>query len=315
MITVQISAASLNVRFSTAVPGKKDDIQERMREREREQKLRESEDKRIAELQKRMTEIAGNGELDAESKQIKLESLSKQIQQIHEARAEREKLAMEREVQKRQQEREEKNRELEKAGNANDAQPKDKEAALIREDISGMVKLAVSFDGIHRFKQVKANMAAEAEQLRQNIENDTGLMQIGLDVTIKTKGSHEFTNHFKNRNLAKLNQGIAALDDAINQEIGKLNRSTDEWVEDRLEINKQAEYEEKEMKAADDSGEGEVKTDANGESGEGGEGEVNATGENGEGGTGEVNATGENGEGRAGEVNATGEKAKAEQAK
>jgi hypothetical protein len=250
---MQISAASLNVKFSTAPAGKKNDMLEQMREREREMKLRENEDKRIAELQKRITEVADSTELDAESKEMKIESLADQIQQIHEARAERERMAMEREVQRRQQERDENLREQEKAGNAKNPTPEEAEAALVKEDIEGMVKLAVSFDGIHRLKQTRANRAAEAERLRQDIGNDTGLMQIGRDITIKTKGMHEFEHHFRNRNLAKLEQGIAALDDAVNREVGRLNRSTGEWAEDRLEITARTDNEDEEVKSNDES--------------------------------------------------------------
>jgi hypothetical protein len=232
---MQISAAALNVNFSSVVKRDKSDIQDKLREREREQKLREVEDKRIAELQKMIQQVSDT-DMDSEIKEAKIDTLSSQIEQIHKARAEREKLAAEQEVQRRQQEQEKRAQEQEKANKENNILPEDEEAALVREDTEGMVKLAVSFDGIQRYKQTKANMSAEAEQLRQDIENDTGLKQVGLDVTLKVKVGYELDHHFKNRNLAKLEQGIASLEGSINSEVGKLNRVTDDWAEDRQDI-------------------------------------------------------------------------------
>ncbi len=215
---------------------------------EREMKIRENENKRLEKLQAQIVKVA-DSQLSQELKDAKIEGISLQIEAIYKNRAEREVLAAEREMEERKKEQEEKIREQEKANakmkaNAPDA---DSETALRKEDVSGMVKMAVSADGIRKLEQTKALRQAEATRLKQDIENDTGLIQIGHDVTLKVQMKvGDFPNSFRERNLAKLNEGILNLESAVNNEIGRMNRTAENWAEDKEDIVRDVKEDERE---------------------------------------------------------------------
>ena len=78
---------------------------DKVRSQEREMKLRESEDKRIESIRSLIDKTL-NSDMDPKLKQINVSMLQEQIKQILEARALREKEAMERELEKQKTEME-----------------------------------------------------------------------------------------------------------------------------------------------------------------------------------------------------------------
>jgi len=200
--------------------GKKIIESEELRERKLELKIRKAEDKRLEYLREKILEVE-NSDLDYDTKKIKIASLTDQIKQIEELRAQREQDAFMRKMEKFEAEAEKRLREAEK--NRPEEESDDDSVTLSKDDIKGMVKLSVSLESLNKFKATKASMAAEATQLKQDINNSFGITKYGA-----VPDGHSKPDDFRNTQLKKLTKGIAGLDHTIASTIRKMNREVNE---------------------------------------------------------------------------------------
>ena len=217
-------------------PARRDRMQERAAERERETRMRENEDMRIQRIRDEMT-IVEASEMDSELRNQTLRGLSQQIAHIFEQRAEREQTAVERELMRQQQEMEERMRERERQAKENAPEHDCPDEAAQRATIKSLTTMSARMDNISNLSLTRATLAAEAEQLRQDISNTMSHQQTGLDNTIWTQSSHAQTQGWKSRHLGDLNMSTTRLTMTINREVAAMYRDSQSLQEEQLRIN------------------------------------------------------------------------------
>jgi len=205
-------------------------MQLRLQEKRREMQLREKENERIKLLNERMDEVRSDSNIDRDLQQIMLDSLSKQINQIHENRAEREIAAAEREMMRKKAVIEETTQVREDMMPANED---DDEG-----NVMGLTRIAAGQDRITHLKQVRAGLVAEAGHLERAIHSPNSnytLIGSGHGVETTISGQRGLgANDYRNQQLAKLNLGIVRTDAAINQAISSLYRDSARMQEEGL---------------------------------------------------------------------------------
>jgi len=212
-------------------------MQLRLQEKRREMQLQEKENERIKLLTERMSEVK-NSDMDWNLRQSVLESLTSQINQIYENRAEREVMAAEREMLRQKAVLEETTQMQERPTNANEYQdPQEAEEAGERDMMKGLVRLSVTQDRITTLRQTRAKLAEEAGHISRAIHSENSnytLIGSGAGEVIIGGQSGLGPNDYRNQQLAKLNLGIARTDAAINQAISSMYRDSARWQAEGL---------------------------------------------------------------------------------
>ena len=251
----QINAAEENRNFGvldrplnrTSGQNRQSRLQQRTAEREREMRIRERENEFIKKINEQMAQVK-DSDMDDDLKRLTLSTLEDQIRQIHEARAERERLAVEREAQRNQIEQEERRREKEERARAKAAKHQDPEDAAERAKIRDMSLMSARMDNISSMSTTRARLTSEAEQLSQDIDNSRSLAENAAEAVrlrnarYGTTGPEHVANwqtnssDFRQGHLENLNAGIAGLDAAINAQVAALYRDSQEMQETQLEL-------------------------------------------------------------------------------
>ena len=259
----QINAAEENRNFGlldrplnrTSGQNRQSRLQQRTAERERELQIRERENEFIKKIREQMAQVK-DSEMSDDLKRLTLSSLEDQIRQIHEARAERERLAIEREAKRNQIEQEERRREKEERARAKAAKHQDPDETAERAKIRDMSLMSARVDKINSLSTTRARLTSEAGQLEQDVANSQSLSEnaaeavrqrnamygtIGPEHVIswQTNGGDFRQNHLEN-----LNAGAAGIDAAINTQVAALYRDSKEMQETQLELNREKEDEE-----------------------------------------------------------------------
>jgi hypothetical protein len=212
----------------------------RMAEAKREERMREIENAWIQRIREEMDRVK-ESDLPEEKMRIQLSVLGEQIGQIYTQRAEREQLAMEREMQRQQMENEERIREREEAAREQAiARKTPEQLERAQEDmaIRSMTLIGIRMDTINAMSRTRATMSAEAQQLETAIDNSYGPKQIGLSTTLWLPTGRETPNDFRNRHLQDLRSGIARLDASIMAQVSAMYRDSQALQDAQLGINR-----------------------------------------------------------------------------
>ena len=227
-------------------------LQQRAVEREREMQIRERENELIKKIKDQIAQVK-DSDVDDDLKRLKMMSLEDQIRQIHEARAERERLALEREAQRNQTELDERRREKEERARAKAAKHEDPDETAERAKIRDLSIMSARLDKINSKSATRTRLQSEATQLEQDIDNSQSLSKNAAEAvslrnaTYSTIGPEHViswqTNSpdFRQGHLENLNAGIAGLDAAINAQVAALYRDSQEMQETQLELNRDKE--------------------------------------------------------------------------
>ncbi|MCL2852289.1 MAG: hypothetical protein FWE20_04535 [Defluviitaleaceae bacterium] len=211
-------------------------VQERIQERRREMQLRAREDKQIRDLQERMQKIKSS-DMDFDLRMSKVSSLVDRINQIHENRAERESIAVEREMHRQKALIDENSRVREEQAEQ-DTIHKDREEAeeeRERSAILSLTQIAVNQNNISVLRQTRAALAEEAGHVRRAIENDnSNYVKVGSEGIFSVQSGYSDPHDFRNRHLSKLNLGIARTDAAINSAVISMYRESAKLQESQL---------------------------------------------------------------------------------
>ena len=213
-------------------------LNDRIAEREREQRIREAENIRIQRIQDEISHVR-DSDMSHELKSLHISMLNDQIGQIHVDRAEREQLAMERELMRKQQEIEERQREREEAAAEQRLENNRHESAeelMFRENIRGLTAVSTRLDHINLLSRTRASLASEANMVEQAIGNTERPMVTGTGTTVMVRAGHETPNDFRHNNLRALNAGISRLDTAVANHVGALYRDSQVLQEAQLRI-------------------------------------------------------------------------------
>ena len=234
-------------------------LQQRTAEREREMQIRERENEFIKKIKEQMAQVK-DSEMADDLKRLTLSSLEDQIRQIHEARAERERLALEREAQRNQIEQEERRREKEERARAKAVKHEDPEDAAERAKIRDMSLMSARVDKINSMSTTRASLQSEAAQLEQDIDNSRNLSETAAEEIRNRNALHGTvgpeqvmswqtnSGDFRQSHLGNLNAGIAGLDAAINAQVAALYRGSQEMQETQLELSREKDDEEYDLK-------------------------------------------------------------------
>jgi hypothetical protein len=234
---------------------RRDFMRERMAAQEREMRLQEMENQRIQTIREEIWRIQ-DSDMSDELISLNVSLLNEQISQIFMTRAEREQVAIEREIQRQQQEMDERMRERERAANENrytNMDDEELEQALERSNIRNMTAMSARADNIRSLSQTRASMSAEATRLRgeanfdlhrQRVGNQQMLaaasqraMETGMPVDPGPLLYHNpLEGNFRGAHLQRLNAGISRLGAAINHQIGALYRDSQNMQEEQLRI-------------------------------------------------------------------------------
>ncbi|MCL2223407.1 MAG: hypothetical protein FWB96_00395 [Defluviitaleaceae bacterium] len=253
---------------NTRTGRQRDMMQERMAAHEREMRIREMEEKRIANIRDEIHEVE-NSEMGVEAINLTVTMLTEKIAEIFTQRAEREQLAIEREFQRQQQEMEERMRERERQAhenmNTSNKSDEELEAAAERSQIRNMTVMGARLDTIGEMSRTRASMSAEATRLRNEADNDNTFVRrsndairafvsrsnaqdkeiayaTGTPLPTPMAIGHLFTprplgdDTFRGRHFQNLNIGIARLTSGINQQIGALYRDSQNLQNEQLRI-------------------------------------------------------------------------------
>ena len=254
----QINASEENRNFGildrplnrTSGQNRQGRLQQRTAEREREMRIRERENEFIKKIHEQMAQVK-DSEMGNDLKRLTLASLEDQIRQILEARAERERLAIEREAQRNRIEQEERRREKEERARAKAAQHEDPEEASERAKIRDMSLMSARMDKINSMSTTRASLQSEATQLEQDIDNSRALSDNAAEAVRQrnaTQGTigperviswQTGSSDFRQGHLENLNTGIAGLDAAINAQVAALYRDSQEMQETQLELSRE----------------------------------------------------------------------------
>ena len=266
----QIGAAEENQNFGildrplnrTGGQNRQSRLQQRTAEREREMRIRERENEFIKKIKEQMAQVK-DSEMDNDLKRLTLSSLEDQIRQIHEARAERERLAIEREAQRNQIEQEERRREKEERARAKAAKHQDPEDAAERAKIRDMSLMSARVDKINSLSTTRARLKSEAGQLEQDIDNSRSLSENAAEAVRQrnaTQGTigpehvvswQTASSDFRQGHLENLNAGISGLDAAINTQVEALYRDSREMQETQLELSREKEDDDEQSESID----------------------------------------------------------------
>jgi len=224
-------------------------MQERIAEREREQRIRKSEDERIEVLHDKISMVMADQDIDYEQRRLRITQFTEQIKQIHSGRADREELAAEREVLRQQQLLAETQREQEEAAEearANNVETATSEEELqqlqANEDIRSLTMMSARIDHITALNTTRTRLEAEANLLEQAIDNEEGYVKIRIPTgnfhsvhTIAVPAGRE-GNDFRQTQLSRLNEGISRLEVAVAQQVGSLYREGQVMQEAQLRL-------------------------------------------------------------------------------
>jgi hypothetical protein len=236
---------------------RRDLMQERMAAHGREMKMRESEDKRIANLNEEIFRVQ-TSDMAEDVKNLTISMLEEQITAIFMVRAEREQLAIERELQRQQQEMDERMRERERAAqgarNENKTEEELEEEAE-RSTVRNLTNIGTRLENIGALQRTRASMSAEATRLRGEADFDNCRMRRANEAIIADvirsnlesggppmepsflfSGNPLSTDKFKGRHLQNLEVGISRLSSNINNQIGAMYRDSQKLQEEQLRI-------------------------------------------------------------------------------
>jgi len=229
----------------------------RARRVEREARMQEMENARIAKISKRMDGIRGLGmdeelsltEQNAvrESRANLLDMLANQIARIYETRAAREAATMEQEAREMQAQLEERIREREeeaeeRAEAQRELEPPTREEATQATEwnmLRNFARVDANNQAIHTLTQVRGARSMEALQLRHAIESPNSG---GFAAAVEVVDGHAITHpvavnqsaatDFRITHLQALETGIARVDEAILHRIADMYRDSQrDWVE------------------------------------------------------------------------------------
>ena len=206
---------NFNNAFNVNSYGPERFARERARAKANEMQLREFENERIAKMNELIDATIESTTMSQDEIDETVAQLRGSINSILSMRAERERIAMEREIERRQREADERAREQKKVEKAPQTKDEAKNAYL-NETVKSVISLSVSSESISMLNKGKAKLEAEAAHMRRAIENDP-----------KNSG-YERPNDFRVRHLTNLSEGIARTEKATFKEIGKLNREVAE---------------------------------------------------------------------------------------
>ncbi|MCL2199896.1 MAG: hypothetical protein FWB80_13340 [Defluviitaleaceae bacterium] len=258
----------------TATSRRRDVMQERAAEQEREMRLREMENERIANLLEQIDITRANeNELSDDVVNLTISMLNEQINQIHMNRSEREMMAIEREMLRQQSEMEERMRERERAAEQraeNQAQNKTQEElerAQERSQIKGMTSIGATLDNISTLSRTRAQLSAAATRLEGEADFDMHRQRIAnqeirsfvsqsnirdIEIMRETGASirpmqigHLFSNNplapdtFRGRHLANLNVGVARTNAAISSQVSAMYREGQRMQEQQLQLTRE----------------------------------------------------------------------------
>ncbi|MCL2577514.1 MAG: hypothetical protein FWE27_05630 [Defluviitaleaceae bacterium] len=253
----RINKTQANRQNNSRTGRRRDLMQERMAAQEREMRMRETEDKRISNLNEEIFRVQQSDMTD-EIKNLTVSMLNDQINAIFMQRTEREQIAIEREMQRQQQELEERMRERERAAKEN--QPANKseeelEQAAERSKIRNLTLAGTRMDNIASLQRTRASLDAEATRLRgegnfdkhRTRQANHEILSFVNSFNFKTNGKPMevgflfggnplSTDSFKGRHLQNLNSGISRLTANINHQVGALYRDSQKMQEEQLRI-------------------------------------------------------------------------------
>jgi hypothetical protein len=211
-------------------------MQQRVIEREREQRLREAEDTRIEVLHEKIAMVVADQDISEDQRRLRVTNLTSQITQIHTGRAEREVSAAEREVLRQQQLIAERQREQEESAeeqrtnnieNANSEE--ELQQQLANENIRSLTMMSARMDHITALNITRTRLESEATHLEQAAGDTEGwivtrLSNGALIPSLTTFTSEQNSDDFREAHLRRLNQGISRLEVAVAKQVGSLYR-------------------------------------------------------------------------------------------
>lgn len=210
-------------------------MEQRMNDQRREMQIRERENQIINDLHERITLIKESDD-SGEAKRAMISGIIDRIAQIHENRAERELLAVEREMQRQKTLLEEIANATEEEHNQNapdrTKDPEEAEKERERQFTVGMTRIAVGKDNIRNLKRTRAALEGRAGHLRRaigspnsnSVKTGSYPYQNSVEVIISVRSGHG--DDFRNHELARFNEGIARTSAAIDTKLGRLFRQT-----------------------------------------------------------------------------------------
>jgi len=218
-------------------------MQQRVQERKMEMQLREREDARIARLESKIKE-AGMSDMDFELRSRVISGLSDQINHIIEGRMEREKAAAEREMMRTKAVIEETTKASEEKPTQNETEecPEEAHDRKQRDSISSLTRLAAEQDNMANLKRVRANLISEAGHIeRAMFSKNSNYVNVGIiplgngETDLLYHAQSGFGNDdFRNRQFAKLNEGIAGLNAALKMSVSSMYRESAKMQESQL---------------------------------------------------------------------------------
>ena len=226
-----------NNRGSSSRRMQQQHMQQRVAEREREQRIRKSEDERIEVLHDKISMVMADQGIDYEQRRLRVTQFTEQIKQIHAGRADREELAAEREVMRQQQllaetQREQEELAEERRANNVETATSEEELQLLQanEDIRNLTMMSARIDHITALNTTRTRLEAEANLLEQAIDNDEGYVKVRIP-TGNHHAVHTITvptgregDDFRQTQLNRLQKGISRLEVAVAQQVGSLYR-------------------------------------------------------------------------------------------
>jgi len=257
----QNTLSRANRQGNTRAGQRRDPMQERIAAQEREMRIRESENLRIEHLRDEILRVQ-DSDMEDDVINMTVSMLHEQINNIFMARAEREQIAIERELQRQQQEMDERMRERERAYQNNNVENKtdeELEAAAERSAIRNLTMIGVRMDNINTLSRTRASMSAEAGRLRgeadsemrlqraanadimnfvrdRNRENADSLMGPMEPATLFNDNPLTRPDAFTARHYANLNVGISRLTANINRQVSAMYRDSQNMQEEQLRI-------------------------------------------------------------------------------
>jgi len=228
--------------------------QQRLQDRAREMRIREREDERIAAIHEEMALIKVSGDMSFELIKSKLSALTNRINNIHEARADRELINAEREMQRTKKLLEESSSSSTERKDKNDSHKTQEEIEekKEREAIADLSHIAATKDRISTLRQTRANLKREAGQVQRAVESENsnyvkigvipGLLNSDEGLVIAAGSGFANPNDFRNRHLNKLNLGIVNTTAAINHSIARLYRQSTAIQEANLKQTEDNDY-------------------------------------------------------------------------
>lgn len=250
-------------------------IQERVAEKEREMRLRETENLRIEKIHEEMGRVE-DSDMDEEVIRLTLQSLRNQVSQIHLGREMRQQAAVERELNRQQAEFDERMREMEERrseqAESQNNQPmteEEIEEAIERETIRHMTIISTRMDNIRGLSRTRASLAAKATRLenehdesqsrqelnraslearaieRSLFDSENGLTNWATvraaEITAEGNASlsYNLQHGFHGTLLEGLNMGIARIDANITAEISAMYRDSQAMQNEQLRLSQE----------------------------------------------------------------------------